>query len=42
MWFVGTARRGEDGDASGGKAARRQPKPAKPRRIIKVFMLDIF
>ncbi|GFN82142.1 E3 ubiquitin-protein ligase mycbp2-like, partial [Plakobranchus ocellatus] len=32
VFFVGTARRGEDGDASGGKA-RRQPKPSKPRKM---------
>nr|AOV18880.1 myc binding protein 2 [Lymnaea stagnalis] len=32
VYFVGTARRGEDGDASGGKV-RRQPKPTKPRKM---------
>lgn len=32
-FFVGTARRGEDGDASKG---RRQPKPVKPKKMIKM------
>ncbi|KAK4298747.1 hypothetical protein Pmani_028926 [Petrolisthes manimaculis] len=32
-FFVGTARRGEDGDASKG---RRQPKPVKPKKMIKL------
>ncbi|XP_037787011.1 E3 ubiquitin-protein ligase MYCBP2-like isoform X1 [Penaeus monodon] len=32
-FFVGTARRGEDGDSSKG---RRQPKPVKPKKMIKL------
>ncbi|XP_055893471.1 E3 ubiquitin-protein ligase MYCBP2-like isoform X4 [Biomphalaria glabrata] len=32
VYFVGTARRGEDGDITGGKV-RRQPKPTKPRKM---------
>ncbi|XP_054723026.1 E3 ubiquitin-protein ligase MYCBP2-like [Uloborus diversus] len=32
-FFVGTARRGEDGDQSKG---RRQPKPTKPKKMIKL------
>ncbi|CAL4118247.1 unnamed protein product, partial [Meganyctiphanes norvegica] len=32
-FFVGTPRRGEDGDASKG---RRQPKPVKPKKMIKM------
>ncbi|XP_076065953.1 MYC binding protein highwire isoform X3 [Oratosquilla oratoria] len=32
-FFVGTARRGEDGDGSKG---RRQPKPVKPKKMIKL------
>nr|CAD7200761.1 unnamed protein product [Timema douglasi] len=33
VFFVGTARRGEDGDQN---KARRQPKPLKPKKILKV------
>lgn len=34
MWiFTGTARRGEDGDQN---KIRRQPKPVKPKKMIKV------
>lgn len=33
VFFTGTARRGEDGDQN---KARRQPKPVKPKKMIKV------
>ncbi|XP_062580615.1 E3 ubiquitin-protein ligase MYCBP2-like [Saccostrea cucullata] len=35
VFFVGTSRRGEDGDASVSKA-RRQPKAVKPRKMIRI------
>ncbi|XP_059170813.1 E3 ubiquitin-protein ligase MYCBP2-like isoform X4 [Physella acuta] len=35
VYFVGTARRGEDGDASAGKV-RRQPKPTKPKKMVRL------
>lgn len=41
MYFVGTARRGEDGDQT---KNRRQPKPTKPKKFSKVegiTMVDI-
>ncbi|KAF4527994.1 hypothetical protein B566_EDAN012401, partial [Ephemera danica] len=33
VFFTGTARRGEDGDQS---KARRQPKPVKPKKVVRV------
>lgn len=36
--YVGTARRGEDGDQS---KVRRQPKPVKPKKMIKVDGLHV-
>lgn len=38
VFFTGTARRGEDGDQN---KARRQPKPVKPKKMIKVDGLFI-
>ncbi|XP_050301011.1 E3 ubiquitin-protein ligase MYCBP2 isoform X2 [Anthonomus grandis grandis] len=38
VFFTGTARRGEDGDQS---KVRRQPKPVKPKKMIKVDGLHI-
>ncbi|KAJ9574765.1 hypothetical protein L9F63_008079, partial [Diploptera punctata] len=38
VFFAGTARRGEDGDQN---KARRQPKPVKPKKMIKVDGLNI-
>lgn len=35
VYFAGTARRGEDADP-GGKRARHQPKPSKPKKIAKL------
>jgi E3 ubiquitin-protein ligase MYCBP2 len=34
VYFVGTARRGEDGDQT--KATRRQPKPVKPKKLARL------
>lgn len=36
--YIGTARRGEDGDQS---KVRRQPKPVKPKKMIKVDGLHV-
>ncbi|GAB6023050.1 hypothetical protein CHUAL_007142 [Chamberlinius hualienensis] len=38
VFFVGLARRGEDGDQTKG---RRQPKPVKPKKMIKVESLNV-
>ena len=40
VFFAGTARRGEDGDQSG-KASRRQPKPAKPKKMAKAEGISV-
>jgi E3 ubiquitin-protein ligase MYCBP2 len=38
VFFVGTAKRGEDGDQS---KARRQPKPVKPKRFARMEGLNV-
>ena len=38
VFFVGTAKRGEDGDQS---KARRQPKPVKPKRFSRMEGLNV-
>ena len=35
-FFVGTAKRGEDGDASAPWKGRRAPKPVKPKKMTKM------
>ncbi|KAL3880398.1 hypothetical protein ACJMK2_032642, partial [Sinanodonta woodiana] len=40
MFFVGTPRRGEDGDTSTSKG-RRQPKPVKPKKMIRLEAKNI-
>ena len=35
-YFVGTAKRGEDGDASAPWKGRRAPKPVKPKKMTKM------
>ncbi len=39
VFFAGTARRGEDGDQSGKN--RRQPKPAKPKKMAKADGINV-
>jgi E3 ubiquitin-protein ligase MYCBP2 len=40
VYFGGTARRGEDGDQTG-KSSRRQPKPVKPKKMLRADGLEV-